>query len=90
MANINLELNNLEKAERYYLQLLELDDSYTKALTELSFIYYQKQQFLKSLAYSEKAVRSAPNNLDVQFNLALVLVASSPGMPPSYWATEGA
>ena len=75
MAQINLQLNNLEKAEQYYLQLLELDDSSSEVLSELSFISYQKQQFLKSLAYSEKAVSSSPDDLQIKFNHSLVLVA---------------
>ena len=75
LAKINLDLNHLEQAANYYLQLLESDVLHTEALSDLSFIYYQKQQFVKSLAYSERAVSSAPNNLDVQFNHSLVLVA---------------
>jgi len=75
MAKVNLDLNRLEQAEQYYLQLLELDGLHTETLSDLSFIYYQKQHLMKSLAYSERAVNSAPDNLDVRFNHSLVLVA---------------
>ncbi len=75
LAKNNLELNRFEQAIKYYLQLLESDGSHTNALSDLSFIYYQKQQFSTSLTYAEKAVGSAPNNLDVRFNYCLVLVA---------------
>ncbi len=75
MAQNSLELNQFEQAIKYYLQLLEADESHTDALSDLSFIYYQKQQFSTSLAYSEKAVNSAPTDLDVRFNHCLVLAA---------------
>lgn len=75
MAKNSLELNRLEQAAKYYLQLLETDGSHTDAFSDLSFIYYQKQQLSTSLVYAEKAVNSAPDNLDVRFNLGLVLVA---------------
>jgi len=75
MAKINLDLNRLEQASTYYLQLLDLDVLHTEALSDLSFIYYQKQQFAQALIYSKKAVDSAPNNLDVRFNHCLVLAA---------------
>jgi len=75
IAKINLELNHLTLAEHYYLQLLESDNSHTETLSDLSFIYYQKQAFQQSLAYSERALKSASNNLDIRFNHSLVLVA---------------
>ncbi|MCF6354170.1 MAG: hypothetical protein L3J26_03555 [Candidatus Polarisedimenticolaceae bacterium] len=75
MAKSSLELNRTEQAITYYLQLLEDDGSHTEALSDLSFIYYQKQQFSTSLKYSKQAVSSAPGNLDVRFNHSLVLVA---------------
>jgi len=75
MAKTNLELNHLDRAADYYLQLLDLDALHTEALSDLSYIYYQKQNFSNSLVYSERAVSSAPNNLDVRFNHCLVLVA---------------
>ncbi len=75
MAKNSLELNRTEQAITYYLQLLEGDGSHTEALSDLSFIYYQKQQFSTSLRYSKQAVSSAPDNLDVRFNHSLILVA---------------
>ncbi len=75
LAKINLELNRLTLAEHYYLQRLESDNSHTETLSDLSFIYYQRQAFQRSLMYSESAIKSAPNNLDIRFNHSLVLVA---------------
>jgi len=75
VAKISLDMDQLEQAEEYYMQLLELDGLHTEALSDLSFIYYQKQRFAQSLVYAKRAVSSAPDNLDVRFNYCLVLVA---------------
>lgn len=75
IAKLHLELNELKLAERYYLQLIEQDGTHTKALSDLSYLYYQKQQLSTSLEYSAKAISSAPENLDIRFNHCLVLVA---------------
>ncbi len=75
LAKKSLESNRPEQAADYYRQLLEYDGSHTEALSDLSFIYYQKAQFSTSLRYSSQAVRSAPDDPDVRFNHSLVLAA---------------
>lgn len=75
LAKTNLALNRYAEAEKRYRQLLEIDSGQIDALSDLSFIHYQKGDYQQALAYSERAVRAAPDNPDIRFNHALVLMA---------------
>ncbi len=65
--------NNLEDAEKYFLQVTELKPDFMYAFYNLGNIYYKKGDYYKALDYFNKAMDINPSNSDVCFNIAITL-----------------
>ncbi|MGE4385742.1 MAG: tetratricopeptide repeat protein [Endomicrobiaceae bacterium] len=70
-ADILLMENNLDEAEKMYLQILNgINGSKEILYRALSELYFRKEDFTKALEYAEKAYILLPYNIDYSKNLA--------------------
>ncbi len=63
-------LDQVDEAEKYYLQTLEIDPNCASALNNLGVIYQSQAKFEKAKQCAEKAYQLQPSLADVHNNLA--------------------
>ncbi len=74
-ARLYLEAGHVAEAESLLLKVLDREPRQTSAMSDLALIHYQKGHYDRALAYTAQAISTAPNETDLAFNHALVLVA---------------
>lgn len=76
MGNIyGQHMNNLQQAEQYLRQALEIKPNSAKALKDLAVVYGLTKRYAKSAAQLEKVVKLKPKDAAAWYNLGLSLNA---------------
>lgn len=71
-AYSHFEEGDLPSAEKICLKLIELDTSFHLPFHILGLIYFQQGNNKKAIAYLEKALEIAPQNKQLQKDLARI------------------
>ena len=71
LAVENQKKNNLDIAKELYVQILEIDPNYVKALNNLGILFQQSREYQKAKDCFEKIIKTVPNFPDVHNNLGI-------------------
>jgi Tfp pilus assembly protein PilF len=72
LADVVAEKGNLDEAQRYYKQVLELAPNNTDAEVGLAFVYMQKEDPTAALPLLQRAVAADPTNIMAHYRLSTV------------------
>ena len=71
-AVILASAHNEEKAIELYQNILSIDNKRTDIMTQLAILYFNKNDFNKSIEYLTKILVIDPNNAQTKYNLGVV------------------
>ena len=73
MGFIYEQLLNLDHAFKNYKQALNIDENHAEAIHRLGILYYDNQQFKKSLEYIRKHIIYNPDDIESLEILGIIL-----------------
>jgi len=63
---------NLQKAESYFINSIEIEPEFNLAIINLTDLYVQQNKFLDAIQLLEKSLKLKPNDLEFLYNLGYV------------------